>query len=158
MKIEDLNQPYDNWMYPDEKTMKADFDEYKLKEFKKWEGRAKSMGFRFPIFNDFDQYKNDILNAKPVIINNNMSVQNLTHTQTLEDLKDLVSTYYMPRDVDRIVNGMENNIKIPYPVILKGNNGYFIMSGNTRLNVCGILHGIPKALIIDVSNNNDKSE
>jgi len=34
-----------------------------------------------------------------------------------------VSGYVRPRDVDRIVQGIESGAKLPYPIILKGDKG-----------------------------------
>lgn len=155
MKIHDLleNTGYNNWSMPSEETMKSDFKEYKIKEYKKWEDRARMKGFRFPIFNEYDDYVNAISQGKIITVTSDLwhKVGNLSDNNSIEDIENMVSGYFMPRDVQRIKAGFENNDKIPYPVILKGSNGLFIMSGNTRLNVANVLGVTPKALLVDVS-------
>ncbi len=76
---------------------------------------------------------------------------NRSHTSSIESLKSLVSGYFMPRDVDRIVQGYESNAAMLYPIILKGSNGEWIMAGNTRLDTAFILGIDPKVLYVDVS-------
>ena len=145
---------YNNWSMPDQKTMKADFDEYKFKEYKKWKDRANTMGMRFPLFKSFSDYVNTLSTGKVITVTNEIwhRVGNLSDNSSIEDIETMVSGYYMPRDVQRIKNGFESDVKIPYPVILKGKKGgLFIMSGNTRLNVAKVLGITPKSLLIDIS-------
>lgn len=145
---------YNNWVYPDTNTMKSDFKEYKVKEEPKWKGRASSNGFVFPIFKDYEDYKSKvqsspIINVTPEIWG---TVGNLSTNTSIEDISDMVSSYVIPRDVNRITKGFSDNMNLPYPVILKGNNGLFIMSGNTRLNVANVMGIMPKAILVDVSD------
>jgi len=141
------------WIMPSEKTMKSDFEEYKFKEDKKWKDRAERMGFRFPLFKDFNSYKRSIQMGTIIDVNEDRwdDVENLSKNYDIADIEDMVSGYTMPRDVQRIQKGFENNDPIPYPVILKGEKGMFIMSGNTRLNVARVMGITPKALVVDVS-------
>lgn len=143
---------YSNWTFPDQSTMQSDFAEYKKKEQSKWKARAQIIGARFPLFNDFNHFVESLKNAQVVNADSiDRDVRNRSHTQSIDDLKDLVSSYVRPRDVDRIVSGFNSHDKIPYPIILKGSNGMWIMAGNTRLDTAGIL-GVPKkALLVDVS-------
>ena len=144
---------YDSWVFPNPETLKADFQEYKDKEFKKWKHRASYMGFRFPIFPDFNCFVS-CLKKSPVIVltkEHDDNIRNRSHTSSLDSLKSLVSGYFTgPRDVDRIARGMFNNEPIPYPIVLKGMNGEWIMAGNTRLDAAAILGVIPKILLVDV--------
>jgi hypothetical protein len=48
---------------------------------------------------------------------------NRSRVSSIEELKDLVSGYVKPRNVDRIVKGIEEGDEIPYPIIIKGNKG-----------------------------------
>jgi len=68
----------------------------------------------------------------------------------LEELKDLVSGYRFPRDVDRIVDGFENDSPIPYPIVLEKKGRRRIMSGNTRLDTAFIMGVAPKVLVVQV--------
>lgn len=152
--VENQNiKSYDNWKFHDEETIESDFSEYKNKEKRKWESRANSMGFRFPIFNTIEDYKEALNSAKIITLDDNTwdSIEHMSYNDSVEDIKLMVSSFTVPRDVDRIVDGIKNNKPIPYPVILKGNNGMFIMSGNTRSNVARVLGTTPKALLLDVS-------
>jgi hypothetical protein len=150
-----INESYSNWVFPDNKTMEEDFIEYKKKEKSKWENRAQIYGFRFPIFNDLEHFKESLKTGKIISLNDSFAdkVNNLTSLKTIESLKSMVSGYYKPRDVDRIISGIKNNDKIPMGIILKGKNGYFIMAGNTRQNTARILGIIPKMILINVSKN-----
>lgn len=154
MRMMEIEKPeFNNWVFPNAATLRADFDEYKGKEDRKWKGRAASMGFRFPIFDTFEDF-HAALRSAPVITltkEHDRRVMNRSHTSSLDGLKSLVSGYNMPRDVDRIVQGYQSNAPMPYPIILKGNNGEWIMAGNTRLDTAFILGVIPEVLYVDVS-------
>lgn len=111
------------------------------------------MGFRFPIFEDFRSFVSDLRAASVVILDEKTDSQilNRSHTRSIESLKSLVSSYQMPRDVDRIVSGFKNNDPIPFPIVLKGAKGMWIMAGNTRLDTAFILGVTPKVLLVDVT-------
>lgn len=145
---------YDNWTMHDDATMKSDFSEYKAKEERKWLKRADRMGFKYPLFDTYEDYVDAIQNGTVTVLDDKLwhSIRNLSSTvSSIDELEDMVSTYSVPRDVQRIKNGFENGDAIPYPVILKGNKGLHIMSGNTRLTTAKILGITPKALIVDIS-------
>lgn len=143
------------WVLLDEKTMKMDYDEYKLKEEKKWRSRSEKIGAKFPFFENFNDFKDKLKKSEIIKISDNFDkkIQNRSRTKSIEDLKDLVSSYFYPRDVDRIYNGMINGDKIPLLIIIKGNKGMWIFAGNTRLDVAGILNFTKKAILIDLSEN-----
>lgn len=78
------------------------------------------------------------------------NVARATKGGTIDDVKEMVSTYAYPRDVDLIVHGLKNQSLMPSPIVLHTDNGHFMMSGNTRQHLADI-HGIkPKVLLIDV--------
>ena len=144
---------YNNWVFPNNETIKSDWSEYKKKEEKKWKNRAKILNARWPLFKNISDFKNSLKKGK--IVNGTDSfmnkVEHATSLTDMNDLKSMVHSYIRPRNIDRIINGFYNNDKIPYPIILKSNNRYFIMAGNTRQNSARILGIIPKILIVDVS-------
>ena len=149
-----LQKPFTNWSFPNEATMLADFKEYKKKESSKWQGRAKRMGFKFPIFDTFEDFKNALTSADVITLTreHDSHINNRSNTSSIADLKSLVSGYIMPRDVDRIIQGFETNAAIPMPIILKGKNGEWVMAGNTRCDTAFILGVNPvKVLLVDVS-------
>lgn len=150
--IRHLNEAYTNWTFPDSKTMKSDFSEYKKKEKRKWQGRAEMLGMRWPLFKDFNHFKDSLRKAEVVKLTRAMDnrISNRSHSHDIEDLKQLVSGYVRPRDVDRIVDGFQNNDRIPYPIVLRTNRGMWIMAGNTRLDASFIMDITPTVLIVDV--------
>lgn len=152
MLIEDITSKQFSWVRHDLKTLRSDYEEYKVKEESKWLGRAHRMGFRFPIFDSFEQYA-DAIQTSPIIDVDDAlwdKVVNLSKSLDLDDLTQMVKTYTVPRDVERIKRGIEQGAKLPYPVILRGDEGYHIMSGNTRLNVARLMGVKTQAILIDV--------
>lgn len=143
---------HEGWSFPSVSTMKDDFNEYKKKEHKKWERRADIIGARFPIFIDFEEFKKSLENAEVITVTKQFDnkISNRSQTSSIRELKNLVSSYVRPRNVDRIVQGIKSGAKLPYPIILKGNRGMWIMAGNTRLDSAFILGDTPKALLVDV--------
>jgi len=144
----------EGWVFPDDKTLKADFSEYKKKEDYKWKHRVDSIGGRFPLFNDFNHFKQSLKDAKVVNLRaaTDNQIQNRSHSSSIESLKSLVGCYHRPRDVDRIVQGIESGVSMPMPIVLKGSRGMWIMAGNTRLDTAFILGSAPKVLMVDVSD------
>jgi hypothetical protein len=146
----------EGWVFPDNKTLKADFSEYKKKEDYKWKGRAASIGARFPLFNDLAHFTQSLKDAQVVNLTpaTDQQIMNRSHTGSIESLQSLVNTYHRPRDVDRIVQGITSGSKIPMPIVLKGSQSMWIMAGNTRLDTAFILGNKPKVLMVNVSNDN----
>ena len=144
----------ENWAFPSDDVMKDDFSEYKKKEESKWKSRARSMGFRFPIFSTFDDFKQALKGATVTDLTRSLDdkIQNRSQTGSIESLKSLVGTYKRPRDVDRIVSGLMSGARLPMPIILKGLHGMWIMSGNTRSDTGLILGKKVKVLVVDVSS------
>lgn len=151
--LQDRKVSYANWVFPSEATIRADFDEYKLKENKKWKHRAQDMGFRFPIFDSIESFETALREAAVVELTAEQDsiISNRSHCRTLDELNRLVSNYHHPRDVNRIVNGFKSNAAIPMPIILKGKYGQWIMAGNTRSDAATILGIRPKVLMVDVA-------
>jgi len=142
-----------NWVFPNEQTMISDFSEYKKKENRKWKQRADAIGMVFPMFTNYDDFKTKLKNAEVVDVTPMFDrlISNRSHTRSIEELKSLVSQYYRPRDVDRIVDGLTTGAAMPMPIIVKGNDGMWIMAGNTRLDAADILGMSRKALLVDLS-------
>jgi hypothetical protein len=147
-----INEAYSNWTFPDGATMKSDFSEYKKKEKKKWFSRSKMLGMRWPLFKDFNHFKDSLRKAEVVKLTPSLDskITNRSHSHSIEDLKQLVNGYVRPRDVDRIVDGFQNNARIPYPIVLRTERGMWIMAGNTRLDASFIMDITPTVLIVDV--------
>ena len=111
------------------------------------------MGFRFPIFPDFNSFITSLQSSPVVTLTKGHDgiIRNRSHTRSLDGLKSLVQSYSWPRDIDRIAKGFQNNDPIPYPIVLKGTQGEWIMAGNTRLDTADILGVIPKVLVVNVT-------
>lgn len=148
-----LNENYNNWTFPNNETIDSDFLEYSKKEQTKWKRRADVYGFRFPIFSNKQEFKQELKNGKIIKITESWidRIDNLSDLNNIEDLRELVQSYKRPRDIDSIIRGLENNEKLPYPIVLKGNRGYHMLAGNTRINTARIMDITPKAILIDVS-------
>jgi hypothetical protein len=147
---------YNNWVRYTPESLKSDFTEYKKKENTKWKTRANTIGSRFPIFDSLENFKEilDKTEIKNLSDSMDRKINNRSRTSSIEDLKDLVSGYVRPRDVDRIVDGFKSNAKMPLPIVIEGDRGAWIMAGNTRLDVAFILGVQPKVLWIKVGTKN----
>ena len=149
--------PRVNWVRYTDRSLKDDFEEYKSKEEKKWKSRASIKGFRWPIFDTVQDFKQALDTAQVVDVHSIGSVANMSNNHSINDIKDMVSSYYYPRDVDRIVNGINQGATMPMPIILQGSNGKWIMAGNTRQAVCKVIGVRCEALLVDVSEDNQNS-
>jgi hypothetical protein len=148
-----LNENFNNWVRYTDESLKSDWEEFKKKEFSKWENRAKMLNSKWPLFEDFKDFKLSLDKAKIVTLTNDLlnKIEHATNFHDLQKLTDMVKSYKRPRNIERIIEGFKNNNKIPMSIILKSNNKYFIMAGNTRQNTARILNIKPKVLIVDVS-------
>jgi hypothetical protein len=150
MKLLEVIKKYDAWVRYTPASLRADFDEYKDKELRKWRSRASLIGARWPLFTEVGELK-AALDAAPIVSVDSLGdVGNLTVNSSIADIKDMVSTYSLPRDVNRIVVGLSTGDPLPLPIILKGRRGTWIMAGNTRQAVARVLKVPPKALLVDV--------
>jgi hypothetical protein len=157
MKISELLEAqsvtnYNSWVRYNPQSLLDDFEEYKKKETSKWQSRSQRIGSRWPMFDTLEDFQQALDQAPIVNIDKLGPVNNLTKNRSLDDIKDMVGSYQMPRDVDRIVQGYENNVPLPLPIILKGNNGLWIMAGNTRQSTARVLGVTPLALLVDISS------
>ena len=143
---------YKNWKSPSVQSMKEDFADFKRKE-EKWENRARIILLQTPLFTDFEDFREKVQNGEIREIDRSFAqkVRGMSAVSSVAALKSLVKTYSKPRDVDRIVNGMKNEEKLPMPIIIKGKEGMWVLSGNTRCNASFALGFKPKVIIIDLS-------
>lgn len=155
MKLQDLlqeNTSFNNWTRFTDASLEADFQEYKQKEQRKWKQRAELIQARWPLFQDIQEFRQALSSAPVVDVDSLRSVQNLTKNRSIADIKDMVSSYAWPRDVASIQQGYQENHKMPLPIIIKGQQGMWIMAGNTRQSVARVLGITPRALLVDVSD------
>lgn len=103
-------------------------------------------------FDSIEQFKEALDKAKIVEIDSLGAIHNLTKNDSVDDIKDMVSSYYKPRDVDRIIKGYKERVQMPLPIILKGSKGTWILAGNTRQAIARVMDIIPKALLVSVQN------
>lgn len=150
--MNEIKGNYNNWVRYSSESLQADFNEYAKKERSKWKDRAAIIGSRFPIFENIVEFKAALDNASIVNLDKLGDINNLTYNNSIADLKNMVSGYIFPRDVERIISGLKNNVKLPLPIVIKGSKGMWILSGNTRANVARILGYNSKALLINVSH------
>lgn len=141
------------WREQTEKELKQEFDyEYALPK-RRWDMRAEQIGAKYPIFDSLDDFVEKVKAAPVQVIKHAdyHKVRNLTSLETLDDVKEMTSSYSYPRDVDSIVTGFKAKSPMPYPIIIKGKSGMWILSGNTRMNVAKILGIEGRAKVVDAS-------
>lgn len=160
MKWNDLlteGQEYSvNWVRPDLQNLELEYKYEYLLPSRNWDRRCQSIGAEYPLFDDQEDFNRKILSAPVINITPEMRVTNMTHCSSIEGVRDLVSGYQFPRDVDRIIDGFQRGADMPLPIIIKGTNGMWILSGNTRSNLA-MIHGIPlKAIVYDASDSGEQ--
>jgi len=138
-----LNEAYDSWIPLSDEQIAQEYE---------WEyGKVEPVfGDIFPTLDDFKEaVKSGQVKRWTEDLDNRTG--NRSQVSSLEDLKDLVSGYQFPRDVDRIVKGFEENDPIPHPIVLQtGEDSYWVMSGNTRMDTAYILGITPEVLVLDI--------
>ena len=103
------------------------------------------------LWETFDTFKSAVKRARKVEVSPSIDrkIEYRSNTSSIESLRDLVSSYQYPRDVDRIVKGYEKGEPIPYPMVLKNGNHMRVLGGNTRMDIAFILHINPVVLMIE---------
>jgi 8-oxo-dGTP pyrophosphatase MutT (NUDIX family) len=136
---------FTNWVNLTTKQIEQEWEWEVIKQVKK--------GWIPEYFEDIEDFKKSVNKSQAVTWTPDLDHQTRmrSHTDSIEELEELVSGYSFPRDVKRIVKGFENNDPIPYPIVLKTPEGYQVLSGNTRLDAAFILGVTPKVLLVDVS-------
>jgi len=137
------------WVMPKDPDLVLEYKyEYTLPS-RHWDKRCKAIGAKYPLFDSEEDFVAKIKAASIEPLTSSMRVENLTDYESIEDVKDLVSQYQFPRDVDRIVKGYEAGGSMPMPIIIRGKKGSWILSGNTRTNLAFILKIPVKAIWVD---------
>ena len=142
---------YDAWIRYTPASLESDWREYVHKQDTKWRNRARVIGARWPMFDSMDQFRQALDQARIVNVDELGDIENLTRNNSLADIKSMVGAYQNPRDVDRITQGLLNNVAVPLPIILRGDSGMWIMAGNTRQATARVLGITPRALLVDVT-------
>ena len=103
------------------------------------------------LWETFDTFKSAVKRARKVEVSPSIDrkIEYRSNTSSIESLRDLVSSYQYPRDVDRIVKGYEKGEPIPYPMVLKDGNRMRVLGGNTRMDVARIMNINPVVLMIE---------
>jgi len=143
---EENNQiSYDGWRMLTDTEISNEY-EWEYSKVDDWTNNA------FPTLNNFEKAvrKGKVIALSPEMDRN---VSYRSRCSSIEELKNLTSSYRFPRDVDRIINGIKQGDEIPYPIILEKNGNFRVMSGNTRLDVAFLLKVVPKVLIVSVEND-----
>lgn len=134
---------YSNWR-------KLTLEEIKFEYMVEYPKLRMVYGNVYPQFKDF---YDAVRNADIIRVTKSMDrkINYRSSTRSLKELKRLVSSYQYPRDVDRIVAGIEANEKIPYPIVTRDWEGNLrIFGGNTRMDVSFILGINPSVMVIDL--------
>jgi ribosome-associated toxin RatA of RatAB toxin-antitoxin module len=135
---------FDNWVLPNYEQLKLEYRvENELKSYK--------------IFQSFDEFMDACENGEVIEINENedMEIDNRSHTQSPEDLFDLISGYGSYPEfrnettLRAIYDGFRNNKPMTMPIVVEFSNlRRRIFSGNTRMDVSFQLGINPKVLLI----------
>jgi hypothetical protein len=103
------------------------------------------------MFDSMDQFQQALDQAEIVNVDQLGDVENLTRNLSVDDIKHMVGGYQNPRDVDRIIQGLQNHVALPLPIIIKGSRGMWIQAGNTRQATARVMGAVPRALLVDLS-------
>lgn len=141
---------YNNWRLPNKKELDLEFY---IKQQKTRYIEYFRNEYNANIFDSEENWHKAINQGvvKQLNLNEDYTIERRTFSSSMENLKNLVSTYAYPRDPDRIANGYKNDDVIPMPIILESQNGRkVIIAGNTRLDVARIMNiePDPKVLVI----------
>jgi hypothetical protein len=142
---------YNNWVRYTPASLQSDWSEYAHKAESKWRRRADLIGARWPMFDSMDQFQQALDQAEIVNVDQLGDVENLTRNLSVDDIKHMVGGYQNPRDVDRIIQGLQNHVALPLPIIIKGSRGMWIQAGNTRQATARVMGAVPRALLVDLS-------
>ena len=146
-----LTSSYNNWIRYTPASLQSDWSEYAHKAESKWRRRAEQIGARWPMFDSMDQFQQALDQAEIVNVDQLGDVENLTRNLSVADIKHMVGGYQNPRDVDRIIQGLQNHVALPLPIIIKGSRGMWIQAGNTRQATARVMGAVPRALLVDLS-------
>jgi len=137
------------WIVPSAADIRDEWKvEYALPR-RNWKGRAEIIGAVYPIFDDEDDMIAKVQSGHVLSMTPDMwsMTHNLSMNRDIDEVKAMVATYSRPRDVDRIVKGFEDGADMPMAIFIRGAEGSWILSGNTRLNVARLM-GIPQKVIV----------
>lgn len=138
------------WTRPGAKDLALEYQYEYMLPTRNWPARCRSIGAKYPLFVDLADFISKVKSASVETLDANSSVHNTTNMATVGAVRELVSQYQFPRDVDRILSGFTSGAKMPMPIIVRGPKGSWILSGNTRSNLAHVLKIPVKALWIDV--------
>jgi hypothetical protein len=140
MKVSELFEDSKvRWVVPSARELKHEYEYEYLPPKRNWPRRAQTIGAHYPFFTDLEHFMAKVRSGTIVSLRPNEEMANLSRCQTLEELKDLVSTYTTSKDVDGLVKAFEQGKPMAYPIVIRGRRGRFLMSGNTRINIARIL-------------------
>lgn len=140
---------YSNWMIPNTDSLRQEYEiEYKkhvIHQFGK-------------LWNSFHEFQIAIKNAQIKQINKNfdLNIDNRTHTNSFLSLLGMIKSYKSypkyrnEKTLKNLYNRFKQNKPMDMPIVLNDNENYWIMSGNTRMDIAFQLGINPKILIINI--------
>ena len=142
---------YPHWKKPSVSLLNFEFAQYTRNE-EKWANRARIIQLPVPLFTSNGMFRHYVDNGEVMEIDRSFipKVHGMSSVSTIAALKSLVSTYSKKPDVDTIVTGFKDGLRMPMPIILRGKKGYWILSGNTRCNVAFALGYTAKVIVINL--------
>ncbi len=85
-----------------------------------------------------------------------LRLDNLSHLRTMEELVQLVSAYqswpeYRNMDTLRdMIMRFKRHAPLTMPIVLDQQGCYFLMAGNTKLNIAFMMGIVPKILVVSI--------
>ena len=137
------------WTVPEEKDLELEYRYEYLLPSRNWPQRCRQIGASYPLFRDLEDFVQQVRGAKIEPLDD-VRVHNMTDYGAVDDVRDLVSGYQFPRDVDRILDALHAGHALPMPIVIRGPKGSWILSGNTRQNLSRIVGTPVQAIWIDV--------
>lgn len=139
------------WIVPSDEDLILEYKyEYNLPQ-RNWPMRCKTIDAKYPLFENEQDFITKVRAGRIVDLRKFDPVHNMTNCRSIQEIKDMVSRYAFPRDVDRIVQGYKDGVMMPMPIIIQGAKSSWILSGNTRQNVALVMKIPVKAIIVDAS-------
>jgi len=145
---------FTNWIFPDDNSLRLEYEvEYK-KHIQ-------------PIFGDiwksFEEFEKNVKSSKTKIIDKNFDkkIDNRSRTETYSQIISLSQGYLSwpkyrnEKTVKAIYDGFKNNKPMKMPLVLNQNGEYYVMSGNTRMNIAFQLGINPEVIIVNINELNE---
>lgn len=140
---------FDNWVMPSEQAIQKEYNVEYTHHIRDIFGN---------LWNTIDDFRTAIHNAEVVELTKeqDLNMYNRSHTSTVHELLRLISRYrswpeYRNMDSLRdMIMRFRHNRPMTMPIILRKAGRLYIMSGNTKSDLAGMMNVPLKAIVIDI--------